>query len=444
MNSSAPFFSWTCLFPDDTSYQCAPHTDWARDGDQSRVGNGHASVLVTAGQHRADLPDLSSYAGLAALNCLGVSDRRLLEAGFSYVRRFAVLPDAARARWFIPLDTPAISASSFCLCAPFRASARVRYQGCRAAARLALPLWYRDELVIAQRFAPPVEKAIQSLFPGKPLRLALSSGTPPPAINRKLSLAVLAPGGRVVAFAKLPGPCGVSDGNVRNEAAVLSQLAHWPPRTRVPRLLFAGSIGAKYLAVFTPLDGRPPCAEPEAAHHRFLRSLRSDQLKAAGDTAFVKSLSDRACLLDGFPLLRRALLHLLPLLRELRLPRTTVHGDFVPWNLRQHRGDIGAFDWEYAQIDGVPLVDETHHLLAVGYLLKRWSPEQAFRRLLEAAAASPLGLAPRVVGRLQLAYLLDYVLRLFREGHDDSHPRARWCEQIVQRLAPTVLKEAVA
>jgi hypothetical protein len=80
----------------------------------------------------------------------------------------------------------------------------------------------------------------------------------------------------------------------------------------------------------------------------------------------------------------------------------------------------------------------------VGYLLKRWTPEHAFRRLLEVAAAGPLGMAPRIVRGLQLAYLLDYVLRLFGEGHDESHPRVAWCERIISRLAPAVAKEAVA
>jgi hypothetical protein len=445
MNASAPFFSWTCLFPDDTSYRCASHTDWAREACASRGGKGNGSrVFVTAGQALSDFPDLTSYAGLAALNCQGLSDRRLLQAGFTYVRRFAVLPDARRSRWFIPLDTPAVSVAAFCLCAPFRAAAQLRHHGCRAAARLGLPLWYRDELCIAQRVVPPVERVVASLFPGRSLRLALSSGTPPPAINRKLSLAVLAPGGRVLAFAKLPGPCPASDHNVRHEAEVLAQLAVRQQGARAPRVVFAGDIGARYLAVFTPLQGQPPCPEPADGHRRFLDNLRTNQLRPAGDTVFARSLDGHSRLLDGRPMLRELLGDLLALLRALRVPATTVHGDFVPWNLRQHRGDIAAFDWEYAQFDGLPLIDETHHLLAVGYLLKRWTPEHACRRLLEVASAAPLGLTSRAVRALQLSYLLDYVLRLFREGHGDDYPRVAWCRQIIERLAPAALRGAAA
>ena len=55
---------------------------------------------------------------------------------------------------------------------------------------------------------------------------------------------------------------------------------------------------------------------------------------------------------------------------EMRIPSTIVHGDFAPWNLREHNGQIAAFDWEYAELDGLPLVDQTHYELQVGYLLK--------------------------------------------------------------------------
>jgi hypothetical protein len=359
------------------------------------------------------------------------------------VRRFAVLPSADKPRWFIPLDTPAMSAAAFCLCAPFKAAARLRHHGARAAARLGVPVWYRDALCVAGRETPPLQRAMQSLFPGRPVRLAISSGTPPPAINRKISLALLTPGGNVLAFAKLPGPCAVSGQNVRHEAEVLSQLSR-RAGTRAPRLLFAGNVGARYLAVSTPLRGRHPCAEPADAHRRFLDGLRTDPLKPAAGTAFARALSQRAGLLAGRAALLSALRDLLALLCEFRFPATAVHGDFVPWNLRQHLGDIGAFDWEYAQLDGLPLIDEMHHLLAVGYLLKKWSPGHAYGRLLEAASARPLGLPPRAVRALQLAYLLDYLLRLFGEGHGDDYPRVAWCREIVARLAPVAVKGVAA
>src|SRR5688572_16611330 len=65
MNLSSPFFTWTCLFPDDASYQFAPHTTWAREGgsaaDSSANANANA-VLVTSDRPATDLPDLDDFA----------------------------------------------------------------------------------------------------------------------------------------------------------------------------------------------------------------------------------------------------------------------------------------------------------------------------------------------------------------------------------------------
>jgi hypothetical protein len=180
------------------------------------------------------------------------------------------------------------------------------------------------------------------------------------------------------------------------------------------------------------------------AHRRFLEGLRSEQLKPAAGTAFIRGLSARAGILAGRPDLLAALRDLLATLHEFRLPVTTVHGDFVPWNLREHAGALGAFDWEYGRIDGVPLIDETHHLLGAGYLLKKWTPEHAWGRLQEVASAAPLGLPPHAVRALQSAYLLDYVLRLLGEGHGEDYPRVAWCREIVARLARAAVKGVAA
>jgi aminoglycoside phosphotransferase (APT) family kinase protein len=40
------------------------------------------------------------------------------------------------------------------------------------------------------------------------------------------------------------------------------------------------------------------------------------------------------------------------------------HGDFAPWNIRQHDRGIAVFDWEYAVGGAVPLFDMLHFLIA--------------------------------------------------------------------------------
>ena len=85
---------------------------------------------------------------------------------------------------------------------------------------------------------------------------------------------------------------------------------------------------------------------------------------------------------------------LTPTLERLVVPTTIVHTDFVPWNLREKDGVIAAFDWDAAELDGLPLYDELHHELVVGHLVKRWTAERASAHLREVAWSAPLGLSP--------------------------------------------------
>ena len=49
-------------------------------------------------------------------------------------------------------------------------------------------------------------------------------------------------------------------------------------------------------------------------------------------------------------------------------------------------GSVAAFDWEYAQLDGLPYLDETHYRLQVGYLLNNWNLDRALLMLEQHAA----------------------------------------------------------
>ena len=124
-----------------------------------------------------------------------------------------------------------------------------------------------------------------------------------------------------------------------------------------------------------------------------------------------------------------------PVLERLILTVTIVHGDFVPWNLRERHGAVAAFDWEYGELDGLPLIDELNHLLLVGYLFQGWAVERAYDRLLRLAASAPLGLSPDRVRALQLIYLLDTLLKFLNGGWNDDHPMAAWYQRLLVRLA---------
>jgi hypothetical protein len=200
--------------------------------------------------------------------------------------------------------------------------------------------------------------------------------------------------------------------------------------------LWAGTAGKTFMTVAAPLSGASAGVEMTPAHDRFLRLLQRGPAKRAVETDFVRSLFARASLFAGRADLLKVIDDLRSSLNEIEVPSTIVHGDFAPWNLRVRDGEIFAYDWEYATLDGLPLIDEFHHLLAVGYLLKKWTGAQAADALSKYGARSMRGLSPNAVRALQQCYVLDYLLRLFDEGYDDRYPRVVWLREILTRLLP--------
>ena len=431
-----PALTWTCLFPADASYRCDAAPDWMlqmlrlfeEGGGRVQVGYGQCA--------RSDSKDLI---GQIVINpCRGV-ERELRDGDFTYIRRFAVLPSLRNARWFIPLDSGPIAAGAFSLYTPARASARLKRFVARALAHTRLPLWYRDHLIIASRQMPPIESRIRDLFDGTDIRLAISAGAPEPARNRKPSLAVLNPSGQIIAVAKI-GNSHLSRQITAHESSVLSALGSESDLgvRRVPQLLFSGDVDGRFLMVQSALAGNPPAAQLTSAHLRFLDALRRGPVKPALESAMIRSLEARLSVLPNpAPRLLGILDAFRPTLQSVHVPSTIVHGDFAPWNLRQHDSVIAAFDWEYAQLDGLPLIDETHFRLQVGYLLEQWTDERAARELQTANEGAPLGLSAQQACALQTVYLLDMLARLLDEGYDPDDEMVAWYRRVLRRLAPS-------
>ena len=108
-----------------------------------------------------------------------------------------------------------------------------------------------------------------------------------------------------------------------------------------------------------------------------------------------------------------------------------------------HDGRLAAFDWEYGELDGLPLVDETHFLLQLGSQLYHWNLDQAENCLREIAASKPLGLSETQVRAIHSVYLLDSLVRLLNEGYDPDDEMLAWYRQLLHRLVPAGA-EAVA
>jgi hypothetical protein len=212
---------------------------------------------------------------------------------------------------------------------------------------------------------------------------------------------------------------------------------------RVPGLLFAGDVAGRYVTVQTPLHGRPILGELTPAHLRFLDSLHTDEEKLASETEVVASLEARlAELVPARPELCAALDDAMPVLERVKVPSTIVHGDFVPWNLRTDGEEISAFDWEYAALDGLPLMDRTHFMIQSRYELDGWTPAQCFSELNEFAGTKPLGYSVEQVRAFQTIYLVDHLARLLGEKYSEEEHMVHWYRRLLA-CYPTPVKGAV-
>src|SRR5690349_11465830 len=110
-----PALSWMHLFPRDASFECdASVPEWMR----ALIGNAKPQSgrrTVSVGSSRS-----AKCEGFVGINS-HIDSTQLAE--FPHVRRFAVLPDLQSARWYVPLDTPAVSCAGFALYSPARFSA---------------------------------------------------------------------------------------------------------------------------------------------------------------------------------------------------------------------------------------------------------------------------------------------------------------------------------
>ena len=436
MMTLAPALTWMHLLPAGARCDCAGAPRWFIDAMSRQSRGDGPPVQVAWGRPWHEVSDLPNRNDFVAINCPGVTTKRLVAAGFGYARRFAAVPSLAQARWFISLDTPAVAAASFSLYTPARRSAHLKKAAAKLAARLRLPMWYRDEIVIASRCLPPLEERLAKVFAGRDLRLALSAGAPEPARNRKASAVVIALNGEILGFVKI-ADSEISRRIVEHEASILPALSDRSGlESAAPRLIDAGELDDRFIAVQSPLPGKPAPPRLTPAHALLLARLRTGRSKLAAETRMLATIASRlSSLPHAPPELRQSLDALMPMLQEMQVPVTIVHGDFAPWNLRLHEGRISAFDWEYAELDGLPLIDETHFALQVGYLIEKWDLAAAQQALRPMADDRPLGLEPKQAQALQAVYLLDNVTRLLDEGYDADDAMIAWYRQLLTTLA---------
>jgi hypothetical protein len=436
--------TWTNLFPADVGYMCVGVpmefeellclAGFRRDEDIL------CAWAPTAGE--LGRIDIDRFRALALINPRQVPIRSVWARGFSYVRRYAVVPGLADARWFIPRDNVSVAAAALRMYAAYRIAARLLRVGAQLATRLRLPFWYGDKLVIASREPFPLERALAEPFEEANIRLAFSSGTAGPA--RKPLIQILRPSGDILGYAKL-GINQTTHRLVRNEGKILRSLNEDPrAASAVPKLLLEDEVCGRPVAVQSPLCGRPGPIESTSVHDRFLASLQGQQCRPVTASQLFGNIERRvAVLADRPPILRIALDGVRPILERLSMPSTIVHGDFAPWNLRIQGRQVRAFDWEYGELDGIPLVDDLHHALQAGFLLRGWALERALTYLGSVQAANRLSLRAEEIAAIEVLYLVDVCSRRLEEGHSLSEAANRRYLWLISALTAISTAERV-
>jgi aminoglycoside phosphotransferase (APT) family kinase protein len=110
------------------------------------------------------------------------------------------------------------------------------------------------------------------------------------------------------------------------------------------------------------------------------------------------------------------------------------HGDLVPWNvLRQPHGTVGAVDWEYGSLEGLPSVDLVHYILQVAALVYRWKPDKAMRYASEYLTQQQFAGLSRHEARatIRLTALWDYQNTL---ANEETVPHAPFLQEWRRRL----------
>ena len=164
-----------------------------------------------------------------------------------------------------------------------------------------------------------------------------------------------------------------------------------------PRLLHADP--RRGIATMAFVDGRPAQRQMGAETWRLLRSL----LRSEATTSLRTHVEqwERGLGTPELPEFMRKAMD--DLQDDTPLPSCWEHGDFTPWNIRQNGDACTLLDWEFAQSNGLPLMD-AFHFLHMQDLLFGPRPRRHTLRLIEGAAS--MGIQSRMVDKLETAYLL--------------------------------------
>ncbi|MEU5554206.1 MULTISPECIES: hypothetical protein [unclassified Micromonospora] len=354
-------------------------------------------------------------------------------AGHTVVARYAVVPSIARARFLLPLGAPRVTAAALLAYNALR-PAKVR------AVRAALGAAARVGIVDRASFPVLTVAVPTGLDPAEALLAArvaaalgdeplyAACGVRPPDPNHKPTLQLFDRTGAPRGYAKI-GWNDATRALVTTEAAALREVAASAgvgghPGT--PRLLTELSFAGQVVAVVEPLparirgvpvDGPPEVAALLAVARRGGPATASRPLAGSAFLARLAEQAQRSAAAEGVG--DRAVTAVAALAHrygDVDVEFGHWHGDWVPWNLGRHDGDLVAWDWEHSGPE-VPVGFDLAHDAFQRSVVLRGEPAAHAAGQVDAGLArhgAALGLDPARQRLVADAYLVEMWLRTWR------------------------------
>lgn len=329
-------------------------------------------------------------------------------------RELAFLPNAARPRLLLPVESAAASAAAL---RRYSHDLGLRQRISRSVSALALRSGgpqraLRDRLRI-DGGGESVEDRLSELL-GRRVLVSVGLGTA--RANRKPILHVLTPQGRALAFVKV-GDTSTARALIAQEAAALRYLSTRSlPGVTVPEVLHLGDWQGRGLLVLSALhtsalDWRPRRTVPLAAMRTVFGAVEVRRAALADSTFWAAMTEVPAQVADGRRAERLAevIKRVESAYGDVELDFGAWHGDWTPWNMAWHRGRVQLWDWERFSRDVPNGFDLLHYRLQEASRAKGADPYGTWPAGAVACLA-PLGLT----GRTALATLELYLLELCR------------------------------
>ena len=325
-------------------------------------------------------------------------------------RGYRAYPNLHRARWLFPAGRPDL-----------------RRSGIRGLFRPSSPKGHALRALILAGGLPgqgvslrpdaleKLEDEISGALAEPEVGLAFYLGVP--GAYRKVTVQVMAPGGRTLAFAKVSASPMTRELIERERRVLLKLSGSEGLRGKVPEVLHAFDWGdSRVLLITGGPDGPGPrrltrahldlCGavfSPFAHHGVFEESAMLSRMSRT----LLRVRPHLPDLLSST--LHRALGRVREDLGPARLPLSLCHRDFAPWNTRTGARGLFVFDWDGAKEGTVPLYDLFHFQAIQAALFGRRVP-LLDRALLRAALDDVWPEGREHLSSLYLAYLLDMAL----------------------------------